>query len=601
MKFIQKLKLTVVLAIGIFSTAQAQITTKDFSEFNLEQKTQEFNWFVTHIEEYYGLMDYKEQKWNFKWADLKAAYSEKLADPKMDRDAFFGLMQKFVSEFHDAHVSTYSFRDYLLGEQKFNTLGFFASRDRSVEGDILKVNFVIPQIFMDQNTVQNGDIIQTINGKTPAEYIQTEITPYRNLGNEESNKTYGFADITFQFNDYSSNRAKGIAEVVIKRGEQTFTRHIKWRQFDIYELLDLLNSRSYGVEAQAQKVFVGIQEWKSPTTFIGKFANPGKEAFKAKMSQKTSKPDSFEKLNLLQVENSIQKLIANDVLVRKAEPTNGQSLEIGGLPFTLVPSTSGLMAIYQIEDFMYSRISCGAYQQFGDFYIAYCQILRGEDYANAFQKLKDLGVTTLVLDTRSNGGGYLEFGYQLIRAFFENKTPAHKASIRINEEWSGTFKEVSELKSAWLPLELKEAYGDIWNILQKDISEGKLYSSPISFMGVSELTGVSNPWKGRTFVLVDEMCASMCDIFATYMQDTNAAKVIGARSMGAGGNVIGIGISPRTKIALSLTASRIFRLNGDTIENNGATPDFATKTAQGESFWDAAIEYMAPGTKPASK
>jgi len=74
-------------------------------------------------------------------------------------------------------------------------------------------------------------------------------------------------------------------------------------------------------------------------------------------------------------------------------------------------------------------------------------------------------------------------------------------------------------------------------------------------------------------IMVNEMCASMCDIFAGIMQDNKLATIVGSRTVGAGGNVVNHPQAPNSKISVSQTESLILRRDGSYIENNGVTPD----------------------------
>jgi hypothetical protein len=77
-------------------------------------------------------------------------------------------------------------------------------------------------------------------------------------------------------------------------------------------------------------------------------------------------------------------------------------------------------------------------------------------------------------------------------------------------------------------------------------------------------------------VLINEMSGSGGDVFPSMMKDSGRAKLMGARTMGAGGHMwddppLRL---PHSKGNISLTRSLIYRLNGSLIENAGVEPDY---------------------------
>jgi hypothetical protein len=77
-------------------------------------------------------------------------------------------------------------------------------------------------------------------------------------------------------------------------------------------------------------------------------------------------------------------------------------------------------------------------------------------------------------------------------------------------------------------------------------------------------------------VLINEMSGSGGDVFPSLMKDSGRAKLMGTRTMGAGGHVWddpNLSL-PHSKGSVGLTRSLIYRLNGTLIENTGVAPDF---------------------------
>ena len=84
----------------------------------------------------------------------------------------------------------------------------------------------------------------------------------------------------------------------------------------------------------------------------------------------------------------------------------------------------------------------------------------------------------------------------------------------------------------------------------------------------------------NVLLLVDEMCASMCDIFSAVLKDNGIATIIGSKTMGAGGNVETHFEAPNSHLIVNQTESLIVRKDGSYVEHNGIEPDVALKVSE---------------------
>jgi MYXO-CTERM domain-containing protein len=118
--------------------------------------------------------------------------------------------------------------------------------------------------------------------------------------------------------------------------------------------------------------------------------------------------------------------------------------------------------------------------------------------------------------------------------------------------------------------------------LTADRDAGKIISDPLPediLMPFAFQEGNSAlAQKLNIVVLTNEMCASMCDMFAAVMQDNHLAKIVGSRTMGAGGNVVEHMEAPNSHLTVAQTESLVLRADGTPIENHGVTPDVALNT-----------------------
>lgn len=96
---------------------------------------------------------------------------------------------------------------------------------------------------------------------------------------------------------------------------------------------------------------------------------------------------------------------------------------------------------------------------------------------------------------------------------------------------------------------------------------------------------VRGTWQGKSFVLVDSGTASSAEAFTTTMRDRDVARVIGARTFGAGCgfmNDVPPVVLPHSK--LSWSVPNCVRLRADGADDvAGVTPDFPLTALPGES------------------
>lgn len=543
-----------------FSPTQQTSQLHDFSSFDESKKLQDFYSIISIIDEHYAMVDYKEKRFNFSWADKKEEFKNRILDPQVGRKDFEKIIQEMVALFADGHVSASLGRSSYLEDPSITTLGFLTKYDP--EQDIYVIDQVLPHIFS-HSPFQSGDQILEFNSRSIEDVVQEDILKYTNTGRERANKNIAASLLTMRLPHIFSDIPEGITHVKVKRQDTIIEREVPWlhlTQTDIFFMLFFGQNDSYKT-----------------------ITKKSQDGFQTAVSNRLSGILNLMNNNHtdLKIAASIPALIASSIQKSADQPDfYKRSESYQDLNFELFPMGQGWAAIYRIEDFVNSRLRCQGKD---------CKIINGETYANAFSQLKNQGVHTLILDLRSNGGGYLQAGYELLRAFKKDTIDIGLTEIRLNEEWMQTFRNLSE--TPLIPYAERHEWRESYQTLLEDAKEEKKISRPVSIVGSKSLEGVSNPWEGETLILIDDMCASMCDIFTVAMQDLDLATVVGSQSMGAGGNVIGFqNAAPNQKISLSITASRILRLDGSLIENEGAHPDIETVLTKGPSFWDTVIQ-----------
>jgi C-terminal processing protease CtpA/Prc len=77
---------------------------------------------------------------------------------------------------------------------------------------------------------------------------------------------------------------------------------------------------------------------------------------------------------------------------------------------------------------------------------------------------------------------------------------------------------------------------------------------------------------------MDELSGSGGDAFPALIGGYGRAKLIGTRTMGAGGHVESLTPLANSQIKVDITRSLFYRPDGVAVENNGAIPDIEYKT-----------------------
>jgi carboxyl-terminal processing protease len=173
-------------------------------------------------------------------------------------------------------------------------------------------------------------------------------------------------------------------------------------------------------------------------------------------------------------------------------------------------------------------------------------------FSQAFERFKASGSKKLVIDLRSNPGGYLDAAVDIASHFIS------KGSVVVTEDFGG--KEANQVHTSL-------GYYDV-------------------------------PTGTKIVVLIDGGSASASEIFAGALQDTHTATLIGTKSFGKG--------SVQTLLdldggSLKVTIARWITPAGHWIMGNGVTPDItvpytsADAAAKKDPQMDRAIQFLTTG------
>ena len=223
---------------------------------------------------------------------------------------------------------------------------------------------------------------------------------------------------------------------------------------------------------------------------------------------------------------------------------------------------------------------------------AYEKWFRKYEYA---VKVLEKNTVGLIIDQDHNCGGSVDWLHRMLGLFIEKPIApmqfellASKASYVDFKTWSKDLwsETVGFEKNAKVLDLIKDTWLNTNDFLTKKTSldgEELIYPNTIRY---------TKP----IIVLIDEMSGSGGDAFPALMQGAGRAKLLGTRTVGAGGHVVELPGLNNSQIKVRITKSLFYRPDEVAVENNGAHPDIPY-TPTLNDFKYGYLEYQAFFTK----
>lgn len=493
-----------------FTAMSAQLT--------VAEKTLDFQQLLGRIKSSYGPLEYKKESQGIDIDILEADYLRQIQESKSNTE-FYYLVAKFIAEFRDSHFAA------RIPTDKRSVLPFTVELIQGkVYIDEVNAELMSPEKF----PFKKGDELISIGGVATEDLLK-ELMPYVSSGFEKTR----MHTATWMLTARRSARVptpEGPTTVVVKPAGK--------------------------VEVLSQN-FDWITKGEDPVEFS-----------LHNLDFKFAKPTSF--FNRISIKESYANLIGDGTKLERKFICSGESrieipegaTVISKEPFVsyYYPTTRGNVGYVRIPHYSPEGPD---------------ERMAIEIYMSQYQKvigIMEKNTVGLVIDQDHNCGGYIELVDRMVGLFVNQPYRPMYFKLVANKEnyldYQAYVKEADSLTT----------YHDdalkVLNLLKEFWQKGLRLTSFTSLDGADFIQPNLIRYTKPVVMLIDEMSGSGGDGFPGLMQGYGRAKLIGTRTMGAGGHVTENTPLNYSQITVSMTRSMFFRPDGVPVENNGAAPDY---------------------------
>jgi len=530
-------------------------------ELTETERVAEMQWFIDKFDHNYAPLAYKQQRFNFDWEAKKQDFLA-LAKTAQNNAELTNSIGDLVGLFQDAHTGFLNLYMLLPGTMKVAYLGFLGARLSENGTDYLLVQNMLPTFKHSPISypVKIGDKISKINNQPVIDYVLGRCS--RRLGQIESDKT-AFVPMAALM-DSVDCRIPEDSSVTLEIVDALGTTKIVELPLIVQDYLEFIDE---------QLAAAGPLDSSSHSQ-------------EGEVSEQSPIPKSISRrtmpVNLNQYIERLQKSFANQGLAARQDDFSIKFIDTKMLAAPILAAESeaikpesSLTQNYMTVENSHFDVRVYPSEQGNVGYIKIVDFGGYDDYVEAFNlaltDLKTFATKALVIDLVDNGGGSLDYGLKLAELLKASNATDPKLEVRLNDNWINSY--ISATYWAPSPAHREIAKRHLAE-LRADLAAGKRLSRPMDFRrSFDPPTSPTNSEATQVVLMVNEMCASMCDIFAADLKDSGIAKIIGTRTMGAGGNVAIHMSSPRLQLGLTQTESMVVRANGTYVENNGVEVD----------------------------
>lgn len=251
--------------------------------------------------------------------------------------------------------------------------------------------------------------------------------------------------------------------------------------------------------------------------------------------------------------------------------------------------------VYEFKDSFFSAYIFEGPNKARIGYVRIPTFMAEEEEVEEFQEIiaiMERDTKALVIDQMNNLGGNTFFLYSLLSHLAINPMYMNKHKMAVSqEEVLEAIMTLEELEMIQNDEEAQIIFGEYFHGIKVDYAfvqsfkgyfrafidaweKGEIITEPKGLFGIDYVNPHPTHYTKPILCLINPMDLSCADFFPAILQDNKRATLLGQRTAGAGGAVYSDKFKNRTGILLySYTVTKAERLNGDPIENRGASPD----------------------------
>jgi C-terminal processing protease CtpA/Prc len=429
-----------------------------------------------------------------------------------DNVGFYYLINRYVAAFNDSHFSA------RLQTNRLASLGF--SLDR-VQGSAVIDEIdrkVLPESAF---PLQRGDELVALNGES-VENIVVDLAKYFGMGNPESSRRVATMFLSYRPGSMVPVPTGKVRAKFRKSDKTEKTVDLEWRVTG--DPIDVQDGRGLSLR-QLDYASISVE-------------------------------DIFEELP------ASERSYWCSGRTRIAIPEGAVHLMREPFVAYYHPTAKGNIGYLRIPHYSWHNAAIGADES----------ELRLQQYEWVIDELEK-HTAGLVIDQDHNCGGSVFFLESMVTLF------ADKPFVGLQFQFLTSRSEYLEFKG-WLTSGFESTLlgadtAKILDLMKLAASEGKRLTQKTSVRNNRLLQPNSVRYTKPVVLLTDEMSGSGGDAFPAMMQGLGRAKIMGSRTMGAGGHVEEFAPLNYSASKLRMTKSLFYHPNGTAIENNGVTPDIA--------------------------
>lgn len=503
------LKWSTFVFVAVFSFSNLAIAA-----LTTEEKVSDFEQSVSMIKAGYGPLHYKQEIMKMNFDKVVKNYLKRVKATKTNKE-FYYLMVEFIGEFNDTHFSA------SVPTTHAATAGFFTDL---VAGKVLIDTIDRTKLSETDFPFQKGDEILAVNNED-IQSLVNRLSKRRGMGFDQSAKRYGAMAVSVRpgtsfevpTGDVVFKIRKGTSNVVVDQ-------KVKW--IEKGQPVDenvAINVSDFSTERRRNYDDLSIEP------------NLSKAEREFRCSGST-------RINIPSDATIIMKT-PEAPFVAYYHPTPK-----GNVGYLRLPHYSPVNDVTKVPE---------PKERFAQY-----------EYAVSELEKNTVG---LIIDQDHNCGGSVSWLNNLLGLFMPGTYAPMQFTLLANK------REYLEFQK-WMTEEVnftldKVAVEKVLNKIKTAWTAGEFMTPMTSIDGIESLVPNKVRYTKPIIVLIDEMSGSGGDAFPAYMKGYNRAKLLGTRTMGAGGHVEVQAALNFSQLGSRMTKSLFYRPDGVPVENNGAVPD----------------------------